>query len=120
MKKLLILLFSLLISFNSYGETYACSYTCALSESDICQSGYQRVNDRIFKNVRGSDIYNIVENEKFIAMSENAVKDFYGATVAIVINKSNLNYIQSLTSIMDISSSESKVTHHIGKCIRID
>ena len=121
MKKLLLFLFSLLISFNSYGESYVCSYTCPLSESEICQSGYARVNDKTFKNTRGSDIYDMVENDKFIVMSESVVKDFYGASDAIVINKTNLNYIYSLTSIIDISSSsESEVMQRKGKCILID
>jgi len=121
MKKLLILLFSAMISLNSYGESYVCSYTCPLSESEICQSGYARVNDKTFKNTRGSDIYDMVENDKFIVMSESVVKVFYGASDAIVINKTNLNYIYSLTSIIDISSSsESEVMQRKGKCILID
>ena len=70
MKKLLLLLFSLILSFNSYGESYICAFECYDPDKkidSICQLIYKRT-DTGFSN-KYSD-YLAQEDESYLFLTE--------------------------------------------------
>ena len=122
MKKLLVLLFSILLSFNSYGETYVCAFTCYGGGSETCQTAYKRINNG-FLYVDGGDLFNLKENDKFLSLSNNSTSggsESAGVSV-VVINKDNLNFITSRTQLLDVPD-EQYLSHGVrkGSCIVVD
>ena len=100
MKKLFLLLFSILISFNSLGETYVCAFTCYTSTTETCQMSYKRINNSFLSNP-GEQLFTIKENDKYISLSENSIApEIAGVSVAI-INKKDLSFITARTQLMD-------------------
>ena len=65
MKKLLILLFSLLISFNSYGEKYTCAY---LHNGDALPLSFERQGNYFKKSNKVTDKI-IFEDKRAIVLS---------------------------------------------------
>ena len=69
MKKLLILLFSILISFNSYGETLVCSN---ISNGEISTSTYTREGDMFMSGGEyGSESRIAYELDYYLALVTN-------------------------------------------------
>ena len=69
MKKLLLLLFSVIISFNSYGETLVCSY---VNSSNEVESWKFIREGNFFKHVNydwNVDIYN--EDDEYLTLIKN-------------------------------------------------
>ena len=90
MKKLLLLLFSLILSFNSYGESYICAYECYDFEKKvdkICQLTLKRTDTGFTSGeldylVQEDDSYLLLTN-KFITTGNNPV------VRTVLINKLN-------------------------------
>jgi len=123
MKKLLIILFSLLISFNSYGETYACSYTCYGSNTKTCLASFKRVNSSFFISPNsdlGDITFNAIENEDFLSMASLSADDLGGNVLAVVINKGSLHFIRSITTAYTAPPSTSDSEYKKGLCIVIN
>ena len=103
MKKLFLLLFSILNSFNSLGETYYCTFTCYTSTTEACNESYKRVNNR-FITYPGMQFFTIEESDKYISLSENSISiDGFNAGVSVaIINKRDLSFITARTQLMDV------------------
>ena len=117
MKKLL-LLFSLMLSFNSYGETYVCAFTCYLSDEN-CQSVYKRVGDG-FTDVQNGDLLNLTENETYLSMSNNSAEEMHAGVSVVIINKNTLKFMKSLTSLIDAEPPIYSNQTRDGKCVLVD
>ena len=103
MKKLFLLLFSILISFNSLGETYVCAFTCYTSTTETCQMSYKRINNSFLSNP-GGQLFTIEESDKYISLSANSISiDGFNAGVSVaIINKRDLSFITARTQLMDV------------------
>ena len=122
MKKILILLFSLLISVNSLSETYVCAFTCYTSTTEICQMSYKRINNSFVSNP-GEKLFNLKENNKFISLSENSINSSgEGAGVSVaIINKKDLSFITSRTQLIDdLPSRYKRNLAREGNCILVN
>ena len=123
MKKLLVLLFSMLVSVCSYGETYACSYTCYGSDTKTCLSSFKRVNSSFFiepSSIFGDITFNVVENEDFLSMASLSINDFGANVLTVVIDKGSLHFIRSITSVYSDPPSTSDSEYKKGLCIVMD
>ena len=105
MKKLFLLLFSLILSFNSYGETYICAFQCFWTD-DICQINYRRVDNDFFQIVyldsygeSTGDILQIKESNSFLSLIDIHLPDDDSALIeSAIINKKTMRYVMSQTS----------------------
>jgi len=102
MKKLLILLFSMLVSLSSYGETYVCATNCfeaSMKVEDYCQNMIQLVYERkggkfVAENEHGEivEYEHIAENERFLTMVRAGTASILGFTWTAIINKDTLEF----------------------------
>ena len=91
MKKLLALLFSLLISFNSYGETYSCSYMHSgkanlISMKRVDKSFVDLPNSGLVRNI-------VFEDDKAIVL-ELTFSNNPPTTFTTLIDKVQLNFVE--------------------------
>ena len=143
MKKLLILLFSLLISFNSYGESYVCATSCWRA-SEVCQMSYTRESkgfmegDMEFMIDFGEDagivetLYPyVLENEDFLTFTKNLVAPIvdrgssvspmgYATVYSVLINKKTLEYTQIWSTLFPRKDRAPSHDNRGGKCILIE
>ncbi len=142
MKKLLILLFSILISFNSYGESYVCATSCMRS-NEVCQMSYTRDSkgfiggDMEYMMDFGEDVgivetlypY-VLENEDFLTFTENAVapiveitlahSDGYAQVNSVLINKKTLVFTHIWSALGPLKDSTPIHENRGGNCILIE
>mgnify|MGYP000218057683 CR=1 FL=1 len=115
MKKLLLLLFSLILPLNSYGESYICATSC-IRANEVCQISYTRDSkgfiegDMEYMIDFGEDagivetLYPyVLENEDFLTFTNNAV-------APIVERGSNPTGLVSVDSVL-INKKTLKFTH---------
>ena len=87
MKKLLILLFSLLISFNSYGEKYTCAY---LFDGEALPRSFERQGNYFLNGTIPSQI--LFEDKTIIVLTKTFPEE-PPATFTTLINKEKLNFV---------------------------
>ena len=99
MKKLLLLLFSLTLSFNSYGESYICAFECYDFDKKIetiCQATYTRT-DTGFSNTYSD--YLVQEDEGYLFLTEKFTTTGNHPVVrTVLINKLNGNSVSVVIS----------------------
>ena len=88
MKKLLLLLFSILISFNSYGEKYSCDY---LYNGKVHPVSFERQGNYFYKSNGVSDAI-LFEDQYVIVLSDTYSND-PPQTYTTLINKEKLNFV---------------------------
>ena len=106
MKKLLILLFSILISFNSYGETLVCSY---LDDYGVLRDPvtYKRDGNKFID--RGYPLDITIDNDKVLLLEE--VND--DSIFHVMLNKETKEVRFLMMYVNRISS-------QTGKCVILD
>ena len=93
MKKLLLLLFSLILSFNSYGETLVCSY---LINDEIITLQLKRQGDAFIGNEYGDKNPIIIEDNEILIL----YKHLSGPNSSLVIfDKESKEFSQHLVGI---------------------
>ena len=102
MKKLLLLLFSLMVSFNSFGETLVCSY---LLNDEIKIIQLQRQGDFFTHSAYSSQIPIVYEDDNYLTLGEM----FTGTAQLIFYRKESREFSQHLIGVnLDFRD--------IGKC----
>ena len=130
MRKLLLLLFSLLLSFNSYGESYKCSRLGFGAEDKLYHTVYKRKNNQYFLGGQFENLFIANEGEKFIILTNvNTERDYstipegYASVVNVVISKENLSFIYSVLTADNRPNNREdkfKVGVRKGQCIKLD
>ena len=92
MKKLLLLLFSLLLSFNSYSETLVCSY---LLNDEIKIIQLQRQGDFFINSAYSSQTPIVYEDDDYLVLSEI----FKGTAHLIFYRKKSNEFSQHLIGV---------------------
>ena len=88
MKKLLVLLFPILVSFNSYGEKYSCAY---LFNGVARRLSFERQGNYFTKSNGAS--YQILFEDKTIIVLTETYPDDPPQTYTTLINKEKLNFV---------------------------
>ena len=101
--KRLLLLFSLMLSLNSYGESYICAFKCHNFDKNIntiCQLTYKRTNTG-FTN--GKSDYLAQEDDSYLLLTEKFTTTGNNPVVRIkLINKINGDSVSSVISTLFI------------------
>ena len=97
MKKLLLtLLLSLGLSLSSYAGGYVCTSPSYFDDGTTINV-YEKTSNGYLDKERG-EMFNVRENEHLLSMSYNTLDEDYGAGImAVVINKSEMKFIKSMT-----------------------
>ena len=102
MKKLLLLLFSLMISLSSYSETYVCSHILSWTLNTdfpptIQTNKFIRDGD-IFQRHNVEHIYEIYyEDDKYLILDANF--GLLGRTIIMYIDKESRDYVYSVSGL---------------------
>ena len=141
MKKLLILIASLLVFSEVLSETYVCATSCWRA-SEVCQMTYTRdkkgfiEGDSEYMIDFGEDtgiietlFPHVSENEDFLALTNQNVAPFqergsnpagFASAVSVLIDKRTLRYTQINSFLPAKSNSNPSHTNRAGKCIRVE
>ena len=140
MKKLLLPLFLILVSVNSYGESYICATSC-MRASEVCQMSYTRDSkgfiegDMEYMIDFGEDtaivetLYPyVLENEDFLTFTTNAVAPIvergsnpmgYAVVDSVLINKKTLKFTHIRSSLSPKKDKPPSHENRSGKCMLI-
>ena len=119
MKKLLLTILVLSLSLSSYGGSYVCTSTSYFDEEDFTNV-YEKTNTG-YIDAQTREVFNVNENEHFLAMSNNSVYDDTAAGVIVaIINKNKMTFIKSMTTAIELMPPVYKAEYRTGKCIYVN
>ena len=119
MKKLLLTISFLSLSFSSFAGSYVCTSISYFDEEDFTNV-YEKTNTG-YIDAQSGEILNVKENEHFLAMSYNDItEDFAAGVVVAIINKDKMTFIKSMTNAIELSPSVYEAKYRAGKCIYVN
>ena len=141
MKKILILVSSILVFSDALSETYVCATPCWRA-NEVCQMTYTRDKQGF---IEGDSEYmidfgedtgiietlfpHVSENDDFLALTKLNVAPFmergsnpagFASAVSVLIDKRTLRYTQINSFLPAKINSKASHTNRAGKCIRIE
>ena len=119
LKKLLLTILVLSLSLSSYAGSYVCTSTSYFDEEDFTNV-YEKTNTG-YIDAQTREVFNVNENEHFLAMSYNGItEDFAAGVVVAIINKDKMTFIKSMTSAIELSPPVYEADYRAGKCIYVN
>ena len=117
MKKLLLILICLFVSFEVKSETYVCSFMCFGSDK-ICTNKLTRMvskNINGFKNEIGT-VFQLSESNQFINLVNSVNNDKDSSVFVRIINKKTLEFIIGTVTLGGFNINGSRT----GSCAKVD
>ena len=121
MKKMLLTILSLGLSLNTLAAGYVCTSPSFFDDGTTINV-YQKTSNGYLDKERG-EMFNVRENEHLLSMSYNTLDEDYGAGImAVVINKSEMKFIKSMTFFLKPYDPPSVYgsDYRIGECGYVD